>query len=123
MSWTYKQSSGELWHGDPEPVATGYSGAGEGRNNPAMQAIHEVGPIPQGGWFIQGPPYDSPNHGPFVLRLIPDDATETFQRSGFLMHGDNIHTPGTASEGCVIMPRNIRERVWNSGDRELIVTA
>lgn len=121
MSWTYKQSSGELWHGDPEPVATGYSGAGEGRNNPALQAIHDVGPIPQGCWFIQGPPFDSSTHGPYVLRLIPDDPAATFGRTGFLLHGDN--QTHTASAGCVIFARNVRERVWNSGDRELIVTA
>jgi hypothetical protein len=121
--WTYKQQSGELWHGDPEPAAVGYSGAGEGKNNPAMQVVHAIGPIPQGEWLIQGPPVDSRLHGPFVMRLIPIIPSAALGRAGFLIHGDSKEHPGMASEGCIIMPRNVRERVWNSGDRELLVVA
>lgn len=120
--WTWKQSSGELWHGDPEPVATGYSGEeGIAKNNPAMQTIAGEGPIPQGKYAITGPPFGSPQHGPFCLRLEPDPANEMFGRSGFLIHGDSIEHPGAASEGCIILPRNIRERMWNSGDYDLQV--
>ena len=36
-------------------------------------------------------------------------------------HGDSIAAPGTASDGCVIMPRFARERVWESQDRRLAV--
>jgi hypothetical protein len=121
--WTYLQSSGDLWHGDPEPVCSGYSGHDAGKNNPDMQDVHDVGPIPQGKYTITGPPFDSPGHGPFVMRLVPDPQNEMFGRSGFLMHGDSIEHPGAASEGCIIMPRAIRERVWNSGDRDLKVCA
>ncbi len=45
--WTYAQKTGSLLQ-DGQAVATGYSGFDEGKNNPAMQAIHDVGPIPQG---------------------------------------------------------------------------
>ena len=124
MTWTYKQASGELWHGDPEPVAVGYSGAEPlGKNNPDAQDIPCVGPIPQGNYTITGPPENTTSHGPFVLQLVPDPANEMFGRSGFLMHGDSIEHPGQASEGCIIMPFNVRQRVWNSSDRDLIVVA
>lgn len=118
--WTYAQKTGALRQ-DGELVATGYSGFDEGKNNPAMQAIHDVGPIPQGDWTIEGPPINTAEHGPFVLTLKPSSGTNTFGRSGFLMHGDSIHAPGTASKGCIIMARVAREQVWNSGDRDLEV--
>jgi hypothetical protein len=121
--WTYAQKTGALRQPNGKVVAKGYSGFDNGKNNPAMQAIHDVGPIPQGEWTITGPPFNTPEHGPFVLRLLPSTTTNTFERSGFLMHGDSIHAPGTASRGCIIMPRTVREQVWNSGDTELEVVA
>lgn len=121
MSWKWVQSSGELWHGDLEPVATGYSGSPEGKNDPSKQSVHNVGPIPQGLWTIVGPPQNTESHGPFVLHLYPNQGTETFGRDGFLIHGDSVSKPGTASEGCVILARNVRERIWNSGDRDFEV--
>ena len=122
QAWTYSQKTGELQQ-DGQCVATGYSGAGEGKNNPEMQSVRNVGPIPQGDWTIMGPPVNTAEHGPYVLRLTPKDDTETFGRDGFLVHGDSKNTPGSASHGCVIMPRSVREQVWNSGDRELQVVA
>jgi hypothetical protein len=118
--WTYGQKTGALLQGG-KIVATGYSGFAEGKNNPAMQAVHDVGPIPQGAWTIEGPPINTAEHGPFVLTLTPSSGTNTLGRSGFLMHGDAIHAPGTASKGCIIMARDTREQVWNSGDTNLEV--
>ena len=122
FAWSYAQKTGELRQ-DGEPVATGYSGAGAGKNNPDMERVPNVGPIPQGGWTIAGPPTNTADHGPYVLTLKPEADTRTFGRTGFLMHGDSIESPGCASQGCVIMPRAIREHVWKSGDRELEVVA
>ena len=118
--WTYAQTTGALLQ-NGRLVATGYSGFDQGKNNPAMQAVHDVGPIPQGDWTIQGPPINTAEHGPFVLTLIPAASTDTFGRSGFLMHGDSIAAPGTASKGCIIMARVAREQVWSSGDTDLEV--
>jgi len=122
FAWTYAQKSGELQH-DGEPVATGYSGAGPGKNNPDLEKVPNVGPIPQGDWTITGPPVDTAQHGPYVLQLKPAPDTPTFGRSGFLMHGDSKESPGNASQGCVILPRSAREQVWKSGDRDLKVVA
>src|SRR5579883_1483500 len=104
FAWTYSQKSGLLSQDDRE-VAHGYSGASDGKNNPEMQDVHNVGPIPQGDWTITGPPVDTKTHGPYVLKLTPAIETETFGRSGFLMHGDSKEHPGTASQGCIIMSR------------------
>jgi len=120
--WTYAQKTGELLQ-DGRHVSSGYSGFDNGKNNPDMQALHDVGPIPQGEWTIVGPPVNTAGHGPYVLTLEPANGTNTFGRSGFLMHGDSIEAPGCASHGCVIMPRAVREQVWNSGDRDLQVVA
>jgi hypothetical protein len=120
--WTYRQSNGELLEND-EHIAFGYSGAeGDGYNNPDMENIPCIGPIPRGQWDIVGPPFDSITHGPYVLRLIPRQETEVFGRSGFLCHGDRIGKPGTASEGCLVFGRYIRQKIWESGDTDLLVT-
>jgi len=114
--WTYDQASGNLDR-DGEPVGVGYSGAGEGRNNPDDQDIQNVGPIPRGAYSI-GAPYDTATHGPFVMRLTPSKPLED-GRGGYLIHGDNA--THTASEGCIILTRLIREAIWKSGDHDLTV--
>jgi hypothetical protein len=121
MPWIYEQSTGKLWK-DGEVVAKGYSGCNDGKNNCDAQEQHNVGPIPVGSYTI-GPPRDINGgaHGPYVLPLVPASTNEMFGRSGFLIHGDNIHTPGTASEGCIIMDRGTRTNIWASGDLHLEV--
>lgn len=84
-----------------------------------MQDRHNLGPIPRGAYSISEP-YDTTEHGPFVLRLTPDLGNEMFGRAGFLMHGDNA--THDASQGCIIMPRAVRDQVAASGDKEIEVT-
>jgi len=119
--WTYKQSSGVLDY-DGAIVGVGYSGAPDGKNDPLMQDVPRVGPIPRGLYTISVP-FDSPSHGPCAMHLIPDAGNEMFGRSGFLMHGDSIERPGCASEGCIIMQRAVRDRVAGSADKRLLVVA
>ncbi|HEU5411778.1 MAG TPA: tlde1 domain-containing protein [Candidatus Acidoferrales bacterium] len=118
--WLYEQSTGKLLSTESVFVACGYSGAGAGKNNPAMESVRELGPIPQGIYAI-GAPFDSLEHGPFAMRLAPDAANEMFGRSGFLMHGDSREHPGCASRGCIILPLEARRAVAASADRELRV--
>lgn len=121
--WVYQQSTGKLFHEEDSSaveVACGYSGAGECKNNPASQHIHNKGPLPQGSYKI-GEPHDTQEHGPYVLPLFPHMDNTMFGRGGFLIHGDSLAAPGTASEGCIILPRKVREYVWASGDRYLEV--
>lgn len=116
----YNQSNGQLWRGN-FLLGTGYSGFGEGKNNPKLEAVRDVGPIPCGFWKVCGPPYDTSEHGPYVLRIEPEPGTETFGRVGFLMHGDSLQHPGQASKGCIILERRTRTNIYQSGDSTLQV--
>jgi hypothetical protein len=119
MTWTYKQSTGELDH-DGQRRGTGYAGIAEGLNNPAMQDQHNVGPIPQGIWTI-GPALDPPDHlGPLALPLTHVSG-EVFGRSAFFIHGDNTAMNHTASNGCIILSRNLRDEINDSDDDSLVV--
>lgn len=111
--WVYEQITGNLFEDGIELLSTGYSGSGEGKNNPEMQHVADVGPIPCGDYTIEQP-IDTAEHGPFVLPLRAATANEMFGRSGFLIHGDSIASPGNASKGCIILSREIRETIWSS---------
>jgi Protein of unknown function (DUF2778) len=123
--WTYVQKTGELLR-DGLHVAVGYAGFDDpetgqnGKNNPGLANVEEVGPIPVGKYFI-GTPHDTLTHGPFVLPLKPDPGNEMFGRSAFLIHGDSVVEPGTASRGCIIMSRAVRTQIAASGDKLLQV--
>lgn len=102
-------------------VGRGYSGKGQGRDNPDLQARRNVGPIPIGRWSI-GAPFDHPSKGPRVFRLEARPETETYGRSGFLVHGDNAS--GNASSGCIILGPSQRQHlsfIVASGIRTLTV--
>lgn len=117
--WIYSQSTGKLWNPSGQIEATGYSGAGDCKNDPDREALRNRGPIPRGLWKI-GKPYDSKNVGKFALPLAPAGHL-AHGRTAFLIHGDSVRAPGTASQGCIIMPRPVREKIHNSGDDQLLV--
>lgn len=122
--WQWDQSKGELTR-NGSFVSIGYSGKGRGKNNPSLQGVAGIGPIPCGMWQITDM-YNSPNVGPYAIRLEAMDGTlndkhDATGRGAFRIHGDSIKAPGTASRGCIILPRAIRERIWKSGDRQLKV--
>ena len=116
---TYCQDDGALFL-DEVKLCTGYSGKGAGRNNPALEAMPNIGPIPKGLWSIDHPPYDDPHKGKLVFRLHPV-GHDAHGRSGFLIHGDSGEHPGQASEGCVILPRLIRQQIASEKLTELEV--
>jgi len=126
--WTFCVRTGDLSH-DGACIGRGYSGHLAGFRNPDLQSVHNVGPIPIGGWTILGPPYDTQTHGPYVMRLAPDPDVELYSRSGFLIHGDVVghdpssDEPGPGSEGCIVMDRPTRVAIWESNDRRLQVVA
>lgn len=119
--WMYSQSSGILSAPDGSYAGTGYAGHGEGLDNTADQAEPNVGPIPQGAYTI-GPAFTHPVCGPISMRLEPVAGTDTFGRAGFLMHGDTVAMNHAASDGCIVMARDIREAVAASACRLLVVT-
>ena len=121
MTWEYSQSTGRLTR-NGVTVGAGYSGAPPaGLNNPQMQQIRNVGPIPRGRYQI-GTPRDTTRHGPHVLDLTPV-GHNALGRSEFLIHGDKIAgPPKSASNGCIILARTLRNQISLSNDRELVVT-
>lgn len=118
--WIYNQATGLLSR-DNKKIYTGYSGYGhtleEGRNNPLMENVAAKGPIPKGLWKITEK-YDSNKVGKYALVLVPV-GHNAHKRSAFRIHGNN--KSNNASNGCIILPLNIRELIWESGDRDLRV--
>jgi hypothetical protein len=129
--WTYRQSTGELLH-DGVLVGRGYSGAdpdpstrgepGEGINRPEAQEQRAIGPVPRGRYRFTLP-FFHPSAGPVTMRLHPQPDTNTFGRSGFLIHGDSAKKPGSASQGCIVLHRELRLAMAESRDRWLEVVA
>lgn len=130
---TYSQGIGTLSAHDGF-MAIGYAGYETGKNNPAMQEVPNVGPLPRGVYTVTGPEcigasFPCPDchgatahrHGPYVLRLHPIEGNEMFGRGGFLIHGDN--GKGTASEGCICIDRSSRQLVTSEGYGEIEVVA
>lgn len=126
--WIYSQGFGTLYYrarggGEAAEVGKGYSGFGNGLNDPTFECSPGLGPIPRGSYSIGGP-----KTGPteFSLPLTPDVLNDACERSSFMIHGDHKRKepprmPNMASHGCIILDRNIREQIWNSGDHELLV--
>ena len=115
MTWTYYQRSGVLV-GPGGHEFRGYSGSLVHRNDPTAEHIRNSGPIPRGSWIINLHP--TSRRGPLTLELQPLGHSAR-GRSGFLIHGDNHE--GDASTGCIVMPREAREAIINSGDSALEV--
>jgi RHS repeat-associated protein len=126
--WEYSQSTGQMTHvlpdGSKQVVGTGYSGKDEGLNNPKAQDKPNVGPIPQGDRKIEPQKDNVTGQGhklPASMRLDPSKDTDTFGRSGFLIHGDNSQQNHSASNGCIILNRPTRNQIGGSGDNNLTV--
>ena len=86
--------------------------------------MKNVGPIPQGGYTIELQKDNTTNSGtrlPASMRLTPDPNNKMFNRDGFMIHGDNSAGNQSASEGCIIFNRKIRNQVGKSGDNKLRV--
>ena len=117
--WIYSQSSGNLWDDRGLLVAFGYSGGGKGLNNPVLEGVKSVGPVPRGMWVLSSL-YDSKSVGPYAIVMEPSNH-DALGRTYFRIHGDNRNMNKTASKGCVILSRSFREKVWESGDRLFLV--
>jgi hypothetical protein len=119
--WTYQQSTGKLTAPDGTLAGQGYSGNGADLNNPAAEGVIGHGPIPQGEWLI-GKFGVHPVLGPISAPLMPCAGNDMDGRQGgFFIHGDNNLANHTASDGCIILPRNLRELIAASNDTVLTV--
>lgn len=116
MTLLYRQRDGEI-DLDGHYEGLGYSGRGAARNNPAMEAMPNLGPIPRGKYSI-GPAHDHPALGPIVFNLEPV-GHDAHGRSAFRIHGDNM--AHDASHGCIIAGRAVRMHIRLLGETELEV--
>lgn len=123
LDLVYDQGSGCLFLADEQDARTllcrGYSGRGSGRNNPTQEKVISVGPIPRGMWRLE-PSREHSTLGPVSIPLVPV-AHNAHGRSGFYIHGDNRSANGTASSGCIIAPRRIREAIGMLNIRSMLV--
>ncbi len=138
LFWIYKQSTGQMFYqddqtGDTTLAGTGYAGHNAGLNNPDYQSVPgdpnnpentDAGPLPQGNYAI-GPQQDnrSGNGTNFrqSMRLTPDPGNNMFGRAGFLIHGSNDPSGRSSSQGCIILPPNVRKKIGGSPDKRLKV--
>lgn len=129
----YEQSSGRLLlediDGGAALLARCYSGAPGFVNDPDAQGEVGRGPIPRGLWLV-GRAVRHSTLGPAAIPLLPATATETGQvaagttrlgRSGFYIHGDNDKRNQSASRGCIVCPRVIRDVIIGLGIKRLVV--
>jgi hypothetical protein len=124
----YSQSTGIMTR-DELQLARGWAGQHAGKNNPDMQKVRGVGPLPRGLYTI-GPWEETHGHlGPMVAALHPDPendmlADDGHERTAFFIHGPSQGANyGQESMGCIVMLRADRSSVKNSGETRLQVTA
>lgn len=118
----YRIKIGDLREGDIIIARNLYSGDQSHFNDPLVQNLQGQGPIPEGVYTI-GTPRDTPDHGPYFIPLTAVRGEETYGRSAFGMHGDEIANIGKhlASHGCIIAPPDVRHKVGASVGHLLVV--
>lgn len=119
MTWVYDVRKRTFTQNGKLKFNALYAGTEGYKDNPAFECEVNKGPLPRGKYKIGLPLANHPTAGRFVLRLTPYAGNNMCGRSGFLIHGDNGQ--GTASNGCIVAPLEIRKKIYDSSDRELIV--
>ena len=122
MTWTFCRLAGTFCD-DAGALLTdaAYSGHGEGLNNPDLEAVPNVGPIPGGLWSIGRPRVPVDHLGPLAMPLTPAPGTDALGRTALFIHGDNAALDHSASDGCLILPHDVRARIAESDDAKLMV--
>ncbi len=116
----YSQATGHLLckdeAGNVVVDVNGYAGYGPGKNNPAMQDVEDVGPIPVGTYDML-PGYNGPLGRPQIPLRRRGGRSGGFppnrDPNSFLIHAESDAHKGQASRGCVV--------VKNPKDREHIL--
>jgi hypothetical protein len=106
-NFTYAQSSGDFAKFGGDRLVTGYAGNGQWINDPASQNVHGHGPLPQGMYTILRA-ITHPRVGAIAMELHPFSSNNMFLRSGFFIHGPHADDKRDSSDGCIILPHEIR---------------
>lgn len=118
--WIYQIADGRLCNASRPWVSyPGYSGRGVFRDDPGATKEVAKGPLPV-GLYTCGRPQAHPRLGPAAIRLEPSVTTPMHGRSGFFIHGDNKRGDYSASEGCIVVSREVRD-LFRPGDRLIVV--
>jgi RHS repeat-associated protein len=138
LAWVYHQSTGQMFYLDDNTgvstlVGAGYSGHGNGLNGHDFQNVPgdprnpqntSAGPLPVGDYGIGIQRDNVTRTGtrlPGSMRLSPKAGNQMFGRKGFLIHGGRRDGSQTASQGCIVLPRDVRDLIGSSGDNALEV--
>jgi hypothetical protein len=116
MAWTYQQDTGDLFDPDGSLVGVGYSGHPPYVNDHSAEGLVAHGPLPCGRYEI-GEAHEDGHLGPVVMRLTPVPPFDALGRTLIDCHGDNDQQNHTASDGCLILARFLRELLAASADR------
>ena len=114
MTLIYSQSKGSMCDAtdekNPRILGRGYSGHPPFVNDPCAEALKARGPIPRGKYRVSHP-WNHVRLGSVAMFLEPVDPAAMKGRSGFFIHGDNSYGNNTASHGCIILSRKIRDEI------------
>lgn len=102
----FEITTGKLYDG-PVLVGQGWAGHLTGNDNPSMEDIKNVGPLPEGSYTI-GDPLDGTSLGPLAFPLTPAITNKEYGRSDFFIHGAALTHPEMSSDGCIIQPHVAR---------------
>jgi hypothetical protein len=123
---TYRQSTGSIER-NGKPLAAGYSGGGlQFMNRPLFQQFEDHGPVPRGIYRIEPVFFylGDLGHKGYVMHLHPiGHSAEGRDSDSFFIHGDSVKPDheGHASHGCIVLPLEQRQAVWESNDQMLRV--
>jgi hypothetical protein len=125
--WTFEITTGRMFDPAGRLAGTGYAGGDCGQrpdaiDNPADESLHNIGPLPEGKYTFGQLVLQNPQLGPYCFPLLPDSDNQMYGRGGFWCHADTLD-PGHASEGCIVMPLETRQEMYESDDHRLQVVA
>lgn len=121
MTWVYDVRKNTFERDGAFQFFGMYAGAPGYKNNPDFECIKNKGPLPRGKYRIVGSPFKHKKAGFYTLQLEPFAENNMCGRSGFLIHGESSRYPGQASEGCIVVAPQYRKRIFESGDKVVIV--
>lgn len=119
MTWVYDVRKKSFTQNGEYKFNALYAGSEGYKDNPDLECEVNKGPLSRGKYKIGNPLARHPTAGRFVLRLTHYAGNNMCGRAGFLIHGDNGH--GTASNGCIVAIFDVRRKIADSGDKELVV--
>jgi RHS repeat-associated protein len=118
-AYIFDVRAGRFYGIDGTVSSRAYAGRHEGLNNPDMQAVHDMGPLPTGTYTLGA--NKNRHKAADCFRLTPSPGTDTMDRGGFWIHRGNFRQPpGNSSKGCICLPDEIRQ-LLRPGDTVTVV--